>query len=1096
LVGTTISNYRVVRRLDSGRFEDAFVAEDLEQGGEVVLKFLPPALAMEPAALQRVEQAAVAMSELTLPGRQTVQKLVHTDGHVFLVLGRSEAEELLTELRELWRQLGDTQQPNVATAGHDAATLVGAGGLKEAVTLAGFEAPGATDVPGLAPGRMLGTRYRIIATLGRGGMGEVWHAFDLKLQVEVALKALRRERFPDAESFELLRHEVRAGREVISPNVCRIYDLVEEEEQELLSMEYVDGRTLIDFLHERGTLDPREAGRIASQFLAGLEAIHDAGLVHRDIKPENVMITRTGRVVVMDFGIARALTAREEEEIAGTMPYMAPELLRGEAPDVRTDLYAVGVVLAEMIAPEGVANQAAREQVWQGVREDPPRLVEGAWKPVLERTLTMDPSQRFATSRELALALEAVTPRVVGADDKNPYPGLESFSDMDAEYFFGREAEVEALWKRLQRSQLLAVIGASGAGKSSFLQAGVIPTRPEGWSHVLCHPGTNPFLSLARALAPEFADEPETVDALLQFEDPDVAVALVERWRRRHREALVIIDQFEELFTQCSEELQSRFAALLRRLALDADVRVLLSMRDDFLIQCQEHATLAPIFADLTALGPLSGNALRRALVQPALACGYRFEDEELVEEILDDVRGERGALPLLAFAMSRLWELRDRETGRLTRAAYDELGRVGGALAQHAEATLDRVGQGREEILREIFRNLVTAQGTRAAMTTEELLSVFDGDGQTRSQDAQEALRALVDARLLTSYDETLKEGDAEKTRHRVEVVHESLFRSWPRLVRWRTLDAAGAQLRDQLRQAARLWDERGRSEDLLWTGTAFREFAVWRERYTGGLTSTEEEFARAMVGKAERQRRRRRRLTAVGFVLLLGVVGTIGTLWQQQIAARRRSETAELEALNEARRAEAQKLLALGKTELKDRNNSSAVAYAIKSLELSDDLETRRLVLEALWQGPMAIVVKRGGSYQKADFSPDGRRLAVSTGTGKLSFWNADGTGPIAWVELAGQSDRNARALTQPRHVSEHQQTFLDNTRRSENGRQVVTRLGPQRRPGVRAGAQIHHRCPEQVRVGKRKPGRRRYDWDVACVHARTGFGSCGGA
>jgi serine/threonine-protein kinase len=140
----------------------------------------------------------------------------------------------------------------------------------------------------LVGGAVEGGRYEILELLGRGGMGEVWRAFDLKLSVEVALKALREDLFRSESRLELLRQEVRAAREVISPNVCRVFDLIEIDGRELVSMEYVDGATLLGVLQERGPLELREARDIASQFLVGLEAIHKAGLVHRDVKPENI----------------------------------------------------------------------------------------------------------------------------------------------------------------------------------------------------------------------------------------------------------------------------------------------------------------------------------------------------------------------------------------------------------------------------------------------------------------------------------------------------------------------------------------------------------------------------------------------------------------------------------------------------------------------------------------------------------------------------------------------------------------------------------------------------------------------------------------
>jgi len=242
---------------------------------------------------------------------------------------------------------------------------------------------------------------------------------------------------------------------------------------------------------------------------------------------------------------------------------------------------------------------------------------------------------------------------------------------------------------------------------------------------------------------------------------------------------------------------------------------------------------------------PLSGTALRRALVQPALKCGYRFEDETLVDDLLRDLEKERGALPLLAFAASLLWEKRDRQKGQLTREAYKEIGGVQGTLAQHAETMMAKLGAENEPIVREIFRNLITAKQTRIARDTEELLSVFQkGPGARASLTAAEkVLQTLIDTRLLTSFEASATRD--ENSRSRVEISHESLITNWPRLVKWQTQEAESSRFRDQLGRAADIWAERGRSPDLLWTGAAYFEYQLWRQRYPGGLTSTEEAFA-----------------------------------------------------------------------------------------------------------------------------------------------------------------------------------------------------------------------------------------------------------
>ena len=823
-------------------------------------------------------------------------------------------------------------------------------------------------------GEIHGERYRIRSLLGRGGMGEVWRAYDLKLRQDVALKALRTELIQDRQALETLRQEVRTAREVISPNVCRVFDLQELDDQELVSMEYIDGTTLQEILIERSPLDLDEAREIASQFLAGLEAIHDADLVHRDIKPENVMMTRTGRVVVMDFGIAKGLQEGRGGVVAGTPAYMSPEQSRGSELDSRSDIYSAGVVLAEMVAPGGIRSLENRKRVWEGIHQETSALSESPWSAVIAKSVASEREQRFPSASSLARALEEVTLRAIGDETARPYPGLSAFQEEDSRFFFGRELEVEALWKKLRRPHLIAVMGPSGAGKSSFLRAGLLPTLTDDWRAVVATPGNRPFSNLARQLAPGLGDDPENVDRLLRFEDLDVAVEVVSEWREQGKHGLIIVDQFEELFTQSPLEVQGSFAELLGRLPLEADAHVLLSMRDDFLFHCQSFESLAPVFSEMTPLGPPTGTSLRRAMVEPALRCGYRFEEESIVEEMLAEVEGERGALPMVAFAAAQLWEKRDRDTGLLTREAYDQVGGVGGALAQHAEVILEEIGEEHVSIVRELFRNLVTAQGTRAAREREELLSVF-GDGRLSDRVAAATiLNTLIDARLLTTY-----EGTAHQ---RVEIIHESLLTAWPRLVRWQMQDAEGAKLRDELRHQAHVWQEKDRPEDLLWTGTAYREFELWRERYPGGLTELEEAFGTAMTHHAERRKRRRRIAVAATFVVLVVVLAIIGGFWRRSVA--------------ETLRAEAANLFSLGQLRLED-HPTAAIAYSIASLELADNPEVRRLAVEALWRGPTEIRLPTA-SYFSVDFSPDGRWLATADptdgGSGKL--WPSDGGPP----------------------------------------------------------------------------------------------------
>jgi WD40 repeat protein len=774
---------------------------------------------------------------------------------------------------------------------------------------------------------------------------------------------------------------VLAARQVLSPNVCRVFDLVVEDGHEMVSMEFVDGTTLSELLRERGPLDLSRAGEIAAQLLAGLEAIHAAGFVHRDLKPENVMLTLSRRVVVMDFGIARNLNDIQAETIAGTPGYMSPEQAAGLPLDARADVFSAAVVLAEMVSPLAGSTRDSRKKLWAELREDPSRVPPGPWSSVLRRAVSRSPESRYPSAGALARALE-LQHQATGRGEQSPYPGLLPFTQEDARFFFGREQEVESLLRQLRRPRLRAVIGPSGAGKSSFLKAGLLPSLPAGWSALVCTPADRPFTALAQALALELVGDSEAVQLLPRFEDPGTAILVARRWRQRHDHALLVLDQAEELFTLNGLDVQRRFAELLGRLVIEADVHVVLSLRDDFMLRCQAFEGLKPIFAELIPLTPPIAATLRRALVQPALLSGYRFEDERLVDDMLNDVAGERGTLPLLAFAMARLWEHRDRARGLLTRRGYEEIGGVAGALAQHAETTLETIGAARLPIVQEILRNLTTAAGTRALRDNEEVLSVF-GD---QRREAEEVLDRLVDARLVTSFEVPSEQGTAHR---RVEIIHESLLAAWPRLARWRDQDAEGARLRDQLRQAAQLWDERGRPIELLWSGPSFAEYLVWKERYPGRLTAREQAFGRAMEAQAGRRRIRARLGIGAAFAALLIVLAVVSQLWM-------RSRASEQRAALQMLRTEAQQLFALGQL-VEDQNPTLAFAHALAALERADSAEIRRFALRQLWKGPLAFVRSEGSNAGNSSlsFSTDGEWLADWGNDARV--WRRDGSGPF---------------------------------------------------------------------------------------------------
>ena len=271
-------------------------------------------------------------------------------------------------------------------------------------------------------GTIIGGRYRIDGVLGFGGMGVVYRARDLKLDAEIALKRIRPDRV-SPERRETLRREIILSRKVTHENVCRVYDLVEIDAEEFVSMEYLPGRTLKDIEEQERTLALGRGLAIAKGICSGLAAAHDMGVLHRDLKPENVMIGEDGKPRLMDFGIAIESSLYRGEKgdtVPGTPQFLAPELLRGELPTRGTDVYAMGVLLYEMFTgrvPFDDDNTA--RLVRRVISEEPPKVeslrpdLPPELRDILERAIAKDPAARFPDAPSLSDAISAFEGQVL-----------------------------------------------------------------------------------------------------------------------------------------------------------------------------------------------------------------------------------------------------------------------------------------------------------------------------------------------------------------------------------------------------------------------------------------------------------------------------------------------------------------------------------------------------------------------------------------------------------------------------------------------------------------------------------------------------------
>src|ERR1700690_4056492 len=282
----------------------------------------------------------------------------------------------------------------------------------------------------LTSGTKLGP-YEIVALIGAGGMGEVYRARDTRLGREVALKILPEFFSRDADRLRRFEQEARGVAALNHPNILAIHDIGEHDGSPFIVSELLEGSTLRAEL-ERGPLPPRKASDYAAQIAQGLAAAHDKSIIHRDLKPENIFLTKEGRVKILDFGLAKlapnargakqsdglTLTSSPTEAgmVMGTAGYMAPEQVRGSAVDSRTDIFAFGAVLYEMVSGErAFRRETPAETMTAILKEDPPELSELGQpvSPGLERIgrrcLEKQPEQRFQSAKDLAFALEALT---------------------------------------------------------------------------------------------------------------------------------------------------------------------------------------------------------------------------------------------------------------------------------------------------------------------------------------------------------------------------------------------------------------------------------------------------------------------------------------------------------------------------------------------------------------------------------------------------------------------------------------------------------------------------------------------------------------
>ncbi|HVD56384.1 MAG TPA: ATP-binding protein, partial [Thermoleophilaceae bacterium] len=407
-----------------------------------------------------------------------------------------------------------------------------------------------------------------------------------------------------------------------------------------------------------------------------------------------------------------------------------------------------------------------------------------------------------------------------------PYKGLASFEKEDARLFFGRERLVGELAARTVGAGLLAVVGASGSGKSSVIAAGLLPSLRAGllpgserWRSVVMRPGEHPLAALD---------------------------SLSSSGQNGDQRFVLVIDQFEELFTTCQdEEERGRFVEQVVATARDAERGVVvLGLRADFSGECAAYPELAELLAaNLVLVGPMTADELRRAVELPARRAGLRVESS-LAEALVAEIGDEPGGLPLLSTALVELWMA--RSDGWLKLEAHETLGGVRGAVARLADSSYDNLTDEQRSAARRLFMRLVSTGEEGALARRTVPLSELDLE---RDPVLASVVERLTDDRLLTAHDSA------------VEVAHEALLREWPRFQEWLTEDAQGRELREHLTQSAKRWAGADRDAAELYRGARLSATLDWAAGRRQELNELEREFLAQSRAESERELARQRR-------------------------------------------------------------------------------------------------------------------------------------------------------------------------------------------------------------------------------------------
>lgn len=876
--------------------------------------------------------------------------------------------------------------------------------------------------------------YQLVERIGKGGFGEVYRAYQPTVGREVAIKVImpRHANRPDfIRNFET---EAKVVARLEHPFIVPLFDYWREPSGAYIVMRYLRGGTLKEEMAQ-GQMPLLRVAEILDNLCSALWTSHRNRVAHRDIKPANIMLDDERRVYLSDFGLAITIGEDHFENLVGTWLYMPPERIQEQTQTHTVDVYSLGMMAFQMLAGDYPFDRSTMQRLAQShiseylppierYRNDaPPEL-----NMVLQRATSKDPDSRYDDIRVLAQDFRRIVqPMGTMADVTqilkvyeeivNPYMGLRPFLEADSNYFFGRQTLINQLVERMNEdtawANFLALIGPSGSGKSSAIYAGLIPRLKQGavshsrnWYYATMTPGSQPFQNLLIALRSVSAVAIEDITEQL-IVNPNALIEFVPSLLGdRNSTLMLFIDQFEEVFTQVDDEAtRQEFLDLLTNTITDpaTHVQIIITMRADFYDKPLRYEKFGKLIQHRTEVVlPLDTSELERVITGPANQVGLDVEPE-LIAEIISDVKSEPGALPLLQYTLTELFNRSDGV--KLTLKAYRDSGGVRGSLARRADMVYQTLSDVQKHIAHQIFLRLVTlgdgAVDTRRRARFSELWALAE-----EPERVQSVLDEFSQYRLLTF------DRDPDTREPLVEVAHEALIREWRQFQIW--LDASRDDLRLQRLIATEVADWKSNRQDTsyLLRGSRLAQFEHWAESTNLVISQDELQFIQASITEQRREEKEQyehhlkelqlmkvssRRLRLIVLLLIFTTIGGLilgaAIVKQNQDVQRERDNAlkAEGDAIAAQKQAETNLLNAYSSTfsakaqqAIGDGDYGLALAFALQAIRLDEesDVAYNTLFEIAYAAGVSQIIQTDNRPVYSTVLSADGGLLASIAG------------------------------------------------------------------------------------------------------------------